>query len=130
MCWPSLLLLRALWKSLFFLKPPFVQPHTLLLAAACLSCLHSKSGGGKLIRHCHSMTCKAKAREGEKQSKTIPMTGLTTTDLLHFYFTPHWNAVPVILQRLSAHTQFPFLSLKVTWTETNKRSGVMVLSCA
>jgi hypothetical protein len=53
------------------------------------------------------MTCKAKAREGEKQSKTIFMTGLTTTDLLHFYFTPHRNAVPVVFQKLSAHA-FPF----------------------
>ena len=44
-----------------------------------LSYLHSKSGGGRLIRHCHSMTRKAKARGGEKQSKTISMTGLTTT---------------------------------------------------
>ena len=43
-----------------------------------LSCLHSKSGGGRLIRHRQSMTSKAKAR-GEKESKTISMTGLTTT---------------------------------------------------
>jgi hypothetical protein len=60
------------------------------------------------------MKCKAKGGEGEKLSKTISMTGLTTTDMLHFISLHIEMQFLLFLQNLSAHPQFPFLLLKVT----------------
>jgi len=60
-------------KVTVFLKTTFCAASYPSVSCS-LSCLQNNSGGGRLIRHCHGMTCKAKAREGEKQSKTISMT--------------------------------------------------------